>query len=517
MFQRCFFSRAILGYKRGICVDDVFVSANAPSVLEQHLARGNASCNCNEHFFGTSDGLNTCLEGMCPVGFELKPIMPNRAGSLNSNLNRSLLSCQKCDPGYGKAASGNEPCQRCQVNFVSPPKGKGVCERCAAGYTSDPERKTCRVKASTIYGAVVLFLCSLLGCLVFPVMLGLPIAVEDVGFERGAGTVVTTASVHCLLPCLRWLPEVWFFGTGVPMLDGKAFRVQSLGFRRLLLHDKEHLKALAETCYDTNKGFLRFSPQFALYWTGLGIPFWLWLLASMVISAIVCVFCELPASEIISVVCAAILCAALAHLRIYWSNSRSALALSRHRFRQRLRERNPWPSACQRGPHRAITAAQLHDFFQYFVAYLGERSMYYVAQNLIIPLTQPTRLSYAELAGPSEVQWFVSHFWGTPFKHFVDCVRKHSESLATGAWEDLCYWICSFSNNQWRVGEELGGSDGWVASSFYLALRGGSCQGTAMIFDDEALPLERSWCLFELLQTLQLSQEDAYTYVCKYI
>jgi hypothetical protein len=71
---------------------------------------------------------------------------------------------------------------------------------------------------------------------------------------------------------------------------------------------------------------------------------------------------------------------------------------------------------------------------------------------------------------------------------------------------DTRYWICSFSNNQHSVHEELG--DSWDESSFYLALRSGFCQGTAMILDSDALPLTRSWCLFELLQTFLLTMED---------
>ena len=35
----------------------------------------------------------------------------------------------------------------------------------------------------------------------------------------------------------------------------------------------------------------------------------------------------------------------------------------------------------------------------------------------------------------------------------------------------------------------------WDQSSFYLALRSGTCQGTVMVFDNDALPLTR-WLLF---------------------
>ncbi|CAE8604054.1 unnamed protein product [Polarella glacialis] len=166
--------------------------------------------------------------------------------------------------------------------------------------------------------------------------------------------------------------------------------------------------------------------------------------------------------------------------------------------------------------------------------------MYYVCPNIVLPLTKPMKLSYAELAGPRPVEWFVSHFWGMLFQDSVSSLRKHAEmvsgksasrcgglhsrnsssaqqrvskldktfksgtgSLETASWKETSYWICTFSNNQWELMHELGSS--WEQSSFYLALRSPGCKGTAMIFDELAMPLTRSWCLFELLQTFQLT------------
>ncbi|CAE7884001.1 unnamed protein product [Symbiodinium necroappetens] len=100
--------------------------------------------------------------------------------------------------------------------------------------------------------------------------------------------------------------------------------------------------------------------------------------------------------------------------------------------------------------------------------------------------------------------WFVSHYWGGSFSQFVEALQKHSRG---GACTQLSYWICTFSNNQWKVKEELG--ETWEHSSFYLALRSGLCMGTLLVLDEEAMPLTRSWCLFELLQTAVLSHENA--------
>lgn len=37
-----------------------------------------------------------------------------------------------------------------------------------------------------------------------------------------------------------------------------------------------------------------------------------------------------------------------------------------------------------------------------------------VCHKMLLPMTRLKKLSYAEVAGPSTLQWFVSHYWGTP-------------------------------------------------------------------------------------------------------
>jgi len=158
---------------------------------------------------------------------------------------------------------------------------------------------------------------------------------------------------------------------------------------------------------------------------------------------------------------------------------------------------------CSRGPERALTAGKLHDFLQFFETFIKERSMYYVCSNIVMPLTKPYKLSFAELVGPTQIQWFVSHYWGMPVRHFGHAIRKHAQSH--GDWRESSYWICTFSNSQWHVKLELG-SGRWQDSSFYLALRSPSCKGTTMVIDELALPLQRIWCLFEVYQTFCLTQ-----------
>eukprot|EP00434_Breviolum_minutum_P004132 symbB.v1.2.003642.t1/scaffold203.1/size271217/34 len=115
-------------------------------------------------------------------------------------------------------------------------------------------------------------------------------------------------------------------------------------------------------------------------------------------------------------------------------------------------------------------------------------------------------MSFVELLGPVMMEWFVSHYWGMQVRHFVHAICKHAQSDQL-AWREPAYWICTFSNSQWHIAEELGNGR-WQDSSFYLALSSPLCRGTTMIIDELVEPLNRIWCLFEVYQTMGLSQSS---------
>eukprot|EP00445_Apocalathium_hangoei_P093898 CAMPEP_0204247276 /NCGR_PEP_ID=MMETSP0361-20130328/98567_1 /ASSEMBLY_ACC=CAM_ASM_000343 /TAXON_ID=268821 /ORGANISM="Scrippsiella Hangoei, Strain SHTV-5" /LENGTH=372 /DNA_ID=CAMNT_0051220509 /DNA_START=71 /DNA_END=1189 /DNA_ORIENTATION=- len=219
-------------------------------------------------------------------------------------------------------------------------------------------------------------------------------------------------------------------------------------------------------------------------------------------------------------------------------------------YRGLLRQRYPDPRPCDRGPGRAIQTGQLLDFLAYFQAFVKYRAMYYIVSNIVEPLTaldrlsfaelagpgtldwfvshfwghafgdfcssiqnEPLtaldRLSFAELAGPGTLDWFVSHFWGHAFGDFCSSIQNHAQVVCgadarADAWRLQRYWICSFSNNQHRIQDEMG--EGWKMSSFYLALLHQQRRGTCLVLDEEALPLTRSWCLFEVAQTVEMEK-----------
>ena len=56
------------------------------------------------------------------------------------------------------------------------------------------------------------------------------------------------------------------------------------------------------------------------------------------------------------------------------------------------------------------------------------------------------------------VIWFLGPLLahqGTPFQEFVAAVRNHAKSDGAVEWHSTAYWICTFSNNQWEVGQTM--------------------------------------------------------------
>jgi len=185
-------------------------------------------------------------------------------------------------------------------------------------------------------------------------------------------------------------------------------------------------------------------------------------------------------------------------------------------FHARLTQENPHPKPCERGPGRAIRIGQVWDLWNFFQVFVQERTMYYLEPNIIRPLTAKLGLSYAELVGPSQVEWFVSHYWGHSFFDTISAIRKHAQKFCDGRdWTQIAYWICTLSNNQWMLEDELGHGL-WEHSSFYHTLRNATCRGTCLVLDEHVMPLSRSWCLFEFMQTIKRTEQNDSSFVGLY-
>eukprot|EP00435_Cladocopium_sp_Y103_P008529 s4614_g2.t1 len=174
-------------------------------------------------------------------------------------------------------------------------------------------------------------------------------------------------------------------------------------------------------------------------------------------------------------------------------------------FSQLLQRRgSDTQDTCPPGPERSITAGQLAELQTFFASVLDCRNMYWVCDEIVKPLTRKKEVSYAELVGCGMVRWFISHWWGMQFNLTVKSILNHAREFSG---EDMRYWLCTFSNNQWKMHEEIPPQAPPSESSFYKALRSPSCLGTCMILDARVVPLSRAWCLFELLQTFLIQDE----------
>lgn len=344
--------------------------------------------------------------------------------------------------------------------------------------------------------------------------------------ERSNTESFTLDAVRVITKGHRAVPA-FFRCTGHPQLDTqpgersswrmtvcKGHMVQALTETHLLLLKADGTPE--DRDLDASKGVLCVPfPLTLIKITPLGVQLGVWMLAALITFSASLFWLSTEGSNfephfVLMPVLASPFLALAAHA-LHWSQMLPTLLehrLSQHSMH--IRKVNPHPKPCPRGPERALRAGQLWDFFQAFEGCIRDRTMYYTVGNIVKPLTQSKKLSYAELAGPNLVLWFVSHCWGTPFRHFVASIRKHAETVDADScpWTSLTYWICSLSNNQWRVSDEVGST--WDQSSFYIALTCGMCVGTAMVLDDQALPLTRAWCLFEVLQTklLRNQQQD---------
>ncbi|CAE7628999.1 unnamed protein product [Symbiodinium sp. CCMP2592] len=427
---------------------------------------------------------------------------------------------------------------RCPLGQHSP-GGVGACKQCDYFWDKPNEaRDDCHTYGTNLSQIVGLFLCYLTGwvllwyqmsCFVEPGcrrlgVSGRKVYIEDISSrpsESGDWTAfITTVQPHHLTARFGTFP-VYFYQTGHYQLDRKpvgargfCYRARPVGPSRIqLLDDKGNSVASA----DTSRGYFVLRYARCVIHTDLlpGVPV---LLAASVLllTATSLLFVANLESEPTfrawggtggTLLGCALGCVAAWGLR-YWRERPSPIHESITIFRKELARRRPYPVACKKGPDRALTAYQICDLMQQFQQYIRDRNLYYIDSNIVQPLTSHVKLSLAELLGPSTVQYFVSHYWGTKFAYTCEALRRHADHAVSGqteaSWQTVSYWICAFSNNQYQIAHELGTSH--KDSSFYLALHSPFVQGTCMILDQKALPLTRSWCLFELLQTVILEK-----------
>lgn len=464
-------------------------------------------CRCIE---GSAGNGTSCT--LCPVS------------TFSRRLNGMASVCEGCGAFRHTEEAGSTKQSQCLCNsrqIVGLRDVEGACQ-CSEGEYIDVDQGMCQVCPAfrrSRYGTLALgleachstmtshslslglVLMFLVAWILLPHSFGLiPYVIKDVSFEENR-VVVTTNNRHFLLAWLRVPVSVKIHNTGNIYLDSRVFLAVPDATRRLQIRPKDGSsipKSLASSMGELRVLF----PQSMLHCGVFYVPS-IVLSASLVAGATFIIRSQrIPMEPAAAMSMLGAVIAMCLHVGLWTSASMTPMESRRRRFYKVLTD-GCKPQACEPGGDRAISAKQLVDFMEYFQAFIGARDMYYVVSNIITPLTEKDKLSYAELAGPGQVTWFVSHTWGHLFQDFIATVMKHAKVAKdpfARDWLHQTYWICSFSNNQWDIKNELGGD--WSGSSFYKALCQMSCKGTLMVLDQQALPLKRAWCLFEVLQTM---------------
>ncbi|CAK8998341.1 Uncharacterized protein SCF082_LOCUS5607 [Durusdinium trenchii] len=477
---------------RGVCVDDAYAHY-AQSLQQTNLTsrtRGNGSCICaTEHFVGLDQlQRQTCAQGTCPEGYMETAV--NVTHLLHPQVQLSF-GCQVCPAG--SFSNGGRPCKQCEEGEI-PSEDATSCLACNEHrgflvFMVDEAGLHC-ILPPLQWVALAVF-CLALVCFVRFLAMACCYVVPIADLTRQIdGVIVTSHGEH-------WLQRdvaVAFKHAEIPWLDTGEWRVKCVSKERLFLFAKDESRPM-----ETSSGCLRY----------LGVPLALWLLCfgALALAALLSGYLTFLMASFAGV--AAIFLAVGLHVYRHWRLcAKTPINKSREQFLHHLAKSISKPIRAERGSARGVTLRQLLFFQEFFESFIRERDMYYTSANLVVPLTKKDHVSYAELVGPTTLNWFVSHYWGMGVRHFIQALQRHGLHVAGD--EDrknsLAYWVCTFSNSQHHIVEELG--EGEICnSSFFKAMHDRSCQGTVMVLDEEALPLQRAWCLFEVFQTFRLCRE----------
>eukprot|EP00438_Fugacium_kawagutii_P022328 Skav221799 [mRNA] locus=scaffold4067:228872:236434:- [translate_table: standard] len=397
------------------------------------IATEPGSVVCNPCPPGTyaEEGSDKCIE--CASGTISGTGSGNCSKCDAGHFAKEKVACEAC-PGGTFAIPGSSSCRPCPAGHVSSPTSAS-CRNCASFLirtTPDIAKQTCQASGIDVVLAGICWVTATAFC--FSSLIGfcghLPIA--DISSTQGQKVVVTTSIAHMFLKS-KTPREVSFHNTGVPHLERGIWLVRALDAYQLTLHVaklsggqwRERVTLHVDDGrdpLDTSMGTFKLKFPRAFLVTGfLRCPTIAWSL--LFLAATLAIMSQLTLSL-------DLLLGALGFL----------FGFSAFAFRRRLE--------------------------QFFDTFIKERCMYYVCSNIIMPLTEPSQLSWAELVGSTPMEWFVSHFWGMAARHLGEAVRKHAQSTSL-EWLGTAYWICTFSNSQWHVKAELGNGqwqESWVGN-----------------------------------------------------
>eukprot|EP00928_Gymnodinium_smaydae_P022592 TRINITY_DN18926_c0_g1_i1.p1 TRINITY_DN18926_c0_g1~~TRINITY_DN18926_c0_g1_i1.p1 ORF type:complete len:1602 (-),score=183.61 TRINITY_DN18926_c0_g1_i1:53-4360(-) len=526
---------------RGWSEDDLYAKSLAKTPSLNLTVIGSGNCNCIEtHFYGTdSTGRSSCALGSCPPGLELRKSATHigmntcQACHMGRSKHQHGFACDNCGAGKYQSQEGMLSCDLCPPGKYQAGNSASQCESCLPGRSSAAGSTSCTecpsLQSSALAGPCqrqtwVLIVYGLLCAVVFGEllaglrlrtgpgfrvsMIGSPMRIEDV-YTDGCRVIMKFSCSRQLHMMGRSSFRLRVRGTGNIFLDpdgdGVSKRLRGRVVSSNLLELLDEKGASLNARRDTSSGVACLPALEAMIHQGWPLPSAFQAPVLLSVAIVLAVTAQVEYMEAAVVALGGLAFDCLLAVIMARVKKPTLLQTSLQQYSEKLALENPKPVRTNRGPDRAIPAGCFFDLFTFFAAFIKDRNMYYLNPNILLPLTAKHKMSFAEVVGPKKVEWFISHFWGTAIMYTVDAVKNHAMTVCqTRSWKDISYWICTFCNNQYRVSEELG--HGYENSSFYLTLRSGLCLGTCMILDKDALPLTRSWCLFELLQTILLEE-----------
>lgn len=474
------------------------------------------SWNCSTCSAGTyaargSELCSSCLGGQVPTAS--KDACEACAGGAFAEAGSA--ACSLCPLGRF-AAGGNRSCELCQEGSCAAP-GSTQCSPCDAGLEAAPPTAagsdTCAF--DVLFAVLLAICCTSQFTAWFALVRNLRccIRITDV-FRRGDQVVLTTFQPHGVTVRCASSAKVRVAGTGVPQLDSAISGLEARVIDEMTLELLGLAKAPSSERLDSSMGTVALRFPSELLHCGQRLPIVALSAALLIVAPLLLAFAELvwkalrsssrpPCGAALPAAAAAVAallgaaCALLARRR--YARALAPMQQRRRQFREHLLRDRPHPAKCEPGPGRAVFAHQLTELLQQFRDFVRDRDCYYVNANITTLLTSHHKLSYAELAGPTRLQYFISHHWGGAFARLVEAVQHHAKFAGGADWGCVAYWACLLSVNQWDVASELG--SGGPQASFFQALRSERCLGTCLVLDARALPLSRAWCLLEILET----------------
>ena len=316
-----------------------------------------------------------------------------------------------------------------------------------------------------------------------PKALALPVPISNITQCRELDRfIITTAWPHGISGWFR--PKIVLWGTGSSYEKRvAAWEVRVLNSVQLLLCDEQPFPGSLES----SQGFCRLVRPGCMIWASvLGVPL---LLAAVLPVLLLCFFFHFNPQLVLAAPATLLALCMYVHRVIQTKNP---LHQRIQCYRERMKKTY---SATEIGDSRSVHLRDLQDFYSTFDMFIGQRNLYYIASNIIKPLTQPLNLSFAEMAGPRrDLYFYVSHIWRWEFRTTLNCLGVHA------AGPDVRYWMCVFSLNQFQLHEEVGFGC-IVDSAFHKALCSPFFKGLVIPFPHlRGLGdcLLRSWCLLEL-------------------